>query len=433
MVLDIPKIYTALAEWSSCFVFFMVCGRKDRKSAVIIVGLLPVLCVLQTIIGVGPLVAWMPGMVFALLLMYGSICFCCDVTYTVAGFYWTVAFIMAEFVAAFEWQIASYLFTIYGSGVILRIACLLLFYLGCFTLLYVIERKWIKKEYMSVIHIRETMTAVVVAFLIFFMSNISYVFSNTPFSVETAKAMFYIRTLVDLMGTIVLFSLQERQRETYLQRELDMRDLLQQKQMEQYEVEKKTIDTLNRKYHDWKHQIIAIRTEPDPKQRDQYLLEMEEEIKMYEAQSRTGNRVLDIIITGKRLYCVQHHIGFNCVIDGALLNSLEPMDICSIFGNAIDNAIEYEEKIEDTEKRLINVAVFSQNNFIMIRVENYCVTSLDLRGELPETTKKDKVYHGYGLKSIRTTAEKYGGGMTLNQEDNWFVIKVMIPQRNTTR
>ena len=104
------------------------------------------------------------------------------------------------------------------------------------------------------------------------------------------------------------------------------------------------------------------------------------------------------------------------------------MDICTIFGNALDNAIEYEEKIKDKKKRLIRVAVYSQNRFIMIRVENYCEVRLAEEDSLPETTKKNKEYHGYGLKSIRTTAEKYGGSMTVRTKDDWFYLRVLIPK-----
>ena len=122
------------------------------------------------------------------------------------------------------------------------------------------------------------------------------------------------------------------------------------------------------------------------------------------------------ILTGKHLYCMQHDINFTCVADGHLLDDMNVMDICTIFGNALDNAIEYEEKIEDRKKRLIRVAVYSQNQFVIIRVENYCEVQLAGGGVLPETTKKNKEYHGYGLKSIRTTAEKYGGSMTVRTE-----------------
>lgn len=103
------------------------------------------------------------------------------------------------------------------------------------------------------------------------------------------------------------------------------------------------------------------------------------------------------------------------------------MDICSIFGNALDNAIECEKKIEDKERRLIHVTVTQQKSFLMIRVENYFEGDLKFREGSPATTKKDKRMHGYGIKSIRYTVNKYGGALHINHKDNWFELQILIP------
>ena len=58
-----------------------------------------------------------------------------------------------------------------------------------------------------------------------------------------------------------------------------------------------------------------------------------------------------------------------------------------------------------------------------------CEDIPDLAGGLPPTTKQDKDYHGFGLKSILLAAENYGGSMTVSAEDNWFVLRVLIPMR----
>ena len=80
---------------------------------------------------------------------------------------------------------------------------------------------------------------------------------------------------------------------------------------------------------------------------------------------------------------------------------MDVMDICSIFGNALDNAIEYEKKLDQKEKRMIQVSVFSQKEFLIIRIENYCEEELEFKKQLPVTTKAHREFHGYGLKSVR--------------------------------
>ena len=137
--------------------------------------------------------------------------------------------------------------------------------------------------------------------------------------------------------------------------------------------------------------------------------------------------MLDTILSDKQLYCSQHQITLTIVADGARLDFVETMDICSIFGNALDNAIESVEKLADPQQRLIRVAVYTQNVFLIIRVENYCTAQLSVVDGEYRTTKRDKDMHGYGIKSIRYTAEKYGGSVSADCSDNWFHLSVLLP------
>lgn len=95
--------------------------------------------------------------------------------------------------------------------------------------------------------------------------------------------------------------------------------------------------------------------------------------------------------------------------------------------SAIDNAIEYESRIKETEKRLIKVSVFSENHFLVIKISNYCEETILKSLEDPETTKENPEIHGYGIKGIRLAVEKYEGHMTIKQENNWFIVSILIP------
>ena len=184
---------------------------------------------------------------------------------------------------------------------------------------------------------------------------------------------------------------------------------------------------VNYKYHDLKHKIAVLKSEEDPEKRMEYLNHMEEEIKQYELQNKTGNKVLDTILTGKSMYCNKHGITLTCVADGNLLSFVDVMDICSIFGNALDNAVESVLKITDKDKRLIHVTVSRQKEFLLIRFENYFEQDLQIdRGNLV-STKSDKDFHGYGIKSIRYTVEKYHGAVNIKADNNWFDMKILIP------
>lgn len=430
---DIPKIYTALAEWFSCCVFVLALEKRYKKCYTICVLLpfLPVFCVLQYYIGVWPVVVWIPSMVAAMILIYLCIFSCCKVNWKMAMVCFATAFMIAEFSASFEWQIYSYVMGRGHDERVIELIFLVLFYSILFALAYFLEYRYFSGEIRGDISLKEALSSVIMAIAVFLISNISYVYPDTPFSSSLPGGLFYIRTLVDFSGLLILFLQRDRWRELSMQKEMEAVNAILRRQYEQYDLSKENIEIINRKYHDLKHQIAVVRAERNSDKREQYLQEMENDIKMYEAQNKTGNKVLDTILTGKHLYCVQHEINFTCVADGMLLDFMNLMDICTIFGNALDNAIECVEKIGDKSKRLIRTAVYSQSKFLIIRFENYTELELTTKDSLPITTKKDRQYHGYGLKSIRSTVEKYGGSMTVNVKDNWFILRLLIPEEKS--
>ena len=126
--------------------------------------------------------------------------------------------------------------------------------------------------------------------------------------------------------------------------------------------------------------------------------------------------MLDTILTSKNEVCLKQKIAMTVAADGKLLKDIHVMDLCTIFGNALDNAIEHEVQIEELGKRRIRVTVSQKYKFACIVIENYFEGEMDGTGRLPQTTKKDKEYHGYGLKSILHAVQKYDGYMNVNVE-----------------
>ncbi len=87
----------------------------------------------------------------------------------------------------------------------------------------------------------------------------------------------------------------------------------------------------------------------------------------------------------------KHDIQLISIVDGTLLSHIHVMDLCTIFGNALDNAIEYEIQIPDKEKRMIQVTVSEKGKMVAAVVENYCEKEiLKDKNSIPVTTKTDK-------------------------------------------
>lgn len=428
-ILDIPRAYTALAEWMGCMLFALQLKPRltgSRYAAVAALGL-AVQCVFLILTDDLPLALWIPCMAAAVGLMLGLVFVLCDVPLQTAAYACIRAFVLAEFAASLEWQVHCFLWPNDNPIFWQRLEVLVMVYGAVFALMWFLELRLHSGETSLAITGRELLTAATIGVAAFAISNLSFVYSQTPFSGQNAREVFNIRTLVDLGGVAVLYAYHAQCSAEQARQELGAMQTVLENQYAQYRMSRDSIDMINRKYHDLKHQIAALRVQPDAALREQYLDEMEADIRSYEAQNKTGNSVLDTVLTGKSLYCQKHSIGLTVVADGRNLAFMDVMDICSIFGNALDNAIECELKIADKSKRMIHLTLTTQKQFLLLQVENYCPDAPQFRDGLPVTTKADTANHGFGLKSIRFAAQKYGGTTTVRAEDGWFVLKVLIP------
>ena len=112
--------------------------------------------------------------------------------------------------------------------------------------------------------------------------------------------------------------------------------------------------------------------------------------------------------------------------DGQLLSFMDAVELYTLFGNALDNAIEASLPLPESE-RMIDLQVQQKAGLILIRVTNRFAGTMEAGAELPKTSKADQDWHGFGLKSIRAVAEKYGGLMNLRGEDGVFTLRITIP------
>ena len=192
----------------------------------------------------------------------------------------------------------------------------------------------------------------------------------------------------------------------------------------QYQLVKENIDALNIKCHDLKHQIRNLRSTGQVD--SAYLDDLERSVAVYNSTVRTGNETLDIVLTDKRLHCATHNIQFTCIAEGKKMEFMESMDIVSLFGNILDNAIECESQLP-AEMRFIHLSIRSNQQLLLIHVENHFEGTLDMKDGIPITTKENKLYHGYGMLSIQHIVKKYGGDFHISTGDNLFQIDIMLP------
>lgn len=420
---DIPRLYTALAECLATLLYArqLTPRYSARRNTVNSLIWMAGLAVFMQLTGSVPLVLWLPCMVAAIGSMYLFLWRTCETTPLEAGYYCARAFILAELAASVEWQLHYALWPQRTGRDPLAVLLLVLVYGVLFTAVYWMEKR--RSTQPAKLHISPLgmLTAVIMAITVFAVSNLSFVNNN-----EATMSIRYIRTLVDLAGVLILTVQHEQLRESALHSELTAMDDVLRRQYEQYRQSKENIKLINRRYHELKVQIATIRAERDQAKQDAALAAMESDIRRYEAENKTGNPVLDTLLTAKSLYCQQHGINMTCVADGKLLDFLSTGEICTIVGTALDNATESVAAEPDPEKKLIRVAIYAQNGFVMLRFENYCAQPVELG---PDGLPLRSAHGGYDLKSVRAAAEAHGGTLTLHWENEWFTLRVLLPQK----
>lgn len=177
-----------------------------------------------------------------------------------------------------------------------------------------------------------------------------------------------------------------------------------------------------------KHQLDIIALESSSDKRNEYIKHLQDDIKQFKADVKTGNPIVDVVLTRKNAYCIKHGITLTCIANGRLLDQIDTMDLCSLLGNSLDNAIEAVSKLDAPEKRLIDLRITQKGNLVVYNIRNYTEDPPKLEnGSLPKSTKKDSSRpHGYGLRSIEQIAERYNATMNLTSKDKWFSLTVMF-------
>lgn len=427
--LDIPRLYTAIAEWAACMVYILNMKKRFEGKVLAFIALGGLLIQSFFLVATGNvnIILWIPCMAAAVMMMIGFICLCHKGNWKDAVYVGLHAFVLAEFAASFEWLMHCYFFKEKAADVSSFWMVIIIYGIiyGFYGKLLTYQQ--LKNEQFDITG-PELMATLLIAVSIFAVSNLGFVSMDTPFSTPYQWAIAIIRSMVDLGGAAIMYAYYLQRFQIRMKRELSLMQNIVQNQYLQYQMSKESIDLINYKYHDLKHQIAVLRAEENAEKRMAFLDRMEEEIHRYEVQNKTGNKVLDAVLTSKNVVCEQNGISLNCVADGELLDFMDVMDLCTILGNALDNAIECEMRIQEKEKRLIHMAVFSKKDFLIMRFENYFDGELKISEGILKTTKtKRSELHGYGIMSIKHAVKKYDGAVNINVQENWFELQVLIP------
>lgn len=215
-------------------------------------------------------------------------------------------------------------------------------------------------------------------------------------------------------------------RENRMERERDMMEQMLQIANTQRMTSQETIDIINMKCHDLKHQIRALAEMSDAAIRSEYVAEVQQAVSIYDADYHTGCEALDYVLREKTLLANERQITFSCMVDGEAIAFMSPADIYALMGNALDNALERVSQ-EPENQRIVSLLIKRTGEMVLIHLENRCSRMPEFRDGLPVTDKPDKKAHGFGVRSIRYLVEKYRGEVLMRAADHMFCLDILLP------
>ena len=223
--------------------------------------------------------------------------------------------------------------------------------------------------------------------------------------------------LCDVFILLLQFGVMERAR---LSRSVDaMRELVHQ-QHEQFRQSKESVDLVNEKYHDLKGLLESFQGSVSQGQVDR----LREKVGTYDTFVDTGNRVLNVVLAEKRASCGRRGIELTALVDGTALNFMEELDLYSLVGNALNNAIDAVSALPEGE-RFINLTSSAADGMVTLHVENPYAGELLMANNLPQS-RRDARYHGFGMKSMERIVEKYGGVLSVTPREGLFCLDVLL-------
>lgn len=181
--------------------------------------------------------------------------------------------------------------------------------------------------------------------------------------------------------------------------------------------------------HDMRAHVTMLKSyckEGRYKDMENYLNKIIDESAVYMVEVYTGNRQVDAILRqlladakDKKIF-VEIKGGFSQKM------SVSEYDACTIIYNLMKNAIEACEKIENEDKRKIQVKVGNYESYTYISIKNTILKKVKIKNNYFETTKNDKINHGIGSKNVESTVKKYSGKLKYRCDDEWFGVEILV-------
>lgn len=189
-------------------------------------------------------------------------------------------------------------------------------------------------------------------------------------------------------------------------------------------------ENLRRLYHDMKNHLLAIQSMAgDKKELNDYLGELLPQLEEYGSQLNTGSAMIDALLGDKRERAAAVGVRFHVQLDLTPLSFMNNAELVSIFGNAVDNAVEAARECTDDDERCVYIKSRRVEDMFFLSFENHYAGERSRQAGRFRTRKADKELHGIGLGSIEKAVHKYSGEAQVSNDNatRTFRLNIMLP------
>ena len=196
-----------------------------------------------------------------------------------------------------------------------------------------------------------------------------------------------------------------------------------------YQVAKESYESNARLYHDMGNHFSMIQSylaDGKVEEARTYLNRLGKDRAAYSVERFTGIEAVDYILSQKAELARQQNIETSIHAEYPKDCKIDPVDLCTILTNLLDNAMEACRKLPEASAKILSVTIRRINQFIIIQIANSCIEEPVISKGNFKTSKTDKRHHGWGMKNVRLAVEKYHGTMEHEYNKNMFTVSIML-------
>ncbi len=254
------------------------------------------------------------------------------------------------------------------------------------------------------------------------------VMRNIAITIDIPKTTYYIwafAALLVLFSNIIIYITFENSQKNATELS-ELKAIQQQEEIDKryFEVIEQSNEEMQIFAHDIKNHLIQIRNMEDVKETQAYIDKIYPDIETFSSIGISQNKMLDLILSKYIKLCERKGVSFSIDVKTANLHYIDDTDLTTLLNNLLDNAIEAAEK---TTERTIYLKLFSKSKtYDTLLLLNSCNQQPIASGEYIQTTKRDKKFHGIGLKSVTKIVDKYQGVYSWNYKETEKIFETVI-------